>query len=127
MNAVKFAVALKSQVVLPGTTELTKKFPGELVMSSDEAMVMAKVLFDGISVFETELDLDTCRRAFETIFGRKLYFIGFYKKAPKGSLKKNIVTDTLESEGWAFFGTNDPKSSNANIKAVDLTAFLPKK
>ena len=98
MNAVKFAVALKSQVVIPGTTELTKKFPGDLVLSSNEAMVMAKVLFDGVSVFETELDMDTCRRAFETMFGRKLYFIGYYKRAPKGSVKKNVVTETLESE-----------------------------
>lgn len=128
MNAIKFAVALKSQVVIPGTTEMTKKLDGDLVMSDPQLRTIASMMLDGVSVYETDLDVETLSLAFQAILGRKVYFIGYYAKAKdRFGAMKNTLTPTLEPEGWMFFGANPRGKATKDLKAVDISAFLPKK
>lgn len=130
MNQIKFSVALKSMVPVPGTMELVKKFTGEQVMSDPQVRTLASLLFDGISVYETDLDAATLELAFQAMLGRKVHFIGFFVKSQnpdRFGRRGNEETEYLREGGWMFFGANPKGAASKSMNAVDLTPFLPKK
>lgn len=130
MNA-SFEVNLKTSFVNEG--KIVRSLSGLDILKDIKMLPLIAGIMESVSVYETDQSPESLQEMFSTMFGRPLYFIGYYGHGAKEidqrtgkTFRKNEEKTKLEENGWMFFGLFPKGGSKGRPGSVDLSLLLKK-